>query len=83
MDAKYLWIMANYWNEVQNAEYGRLHRLRDFTTVTVRDIEGNTYQLLTDINAIRVVKHSMSDSDTADFEQHLYKTTRSGYARAA
>jgi hypothetical protein len=72
-DRTNLSILAYYWNAVEEARlYGRDRMLHAFRGVVVRDIDGNEYRLLTDIDKIHVVFASLSPEEQRDYNRAFY-----------
>ncbi len=72
LDARNSSIMGRYWNAVDKALAGDDGDLRRFARVTVYDVNGNTYQLLTDANAVRRMFDGMTSTDARDFDRVFY-----------
>ena len=73
LDAKNASLVGTYWNEVDNALRGKTAGLKQFQSIVIRDITGQSYQLLTDIDAIRFWLDSMTDTEQAEFWRTLYR----------
>lgn len=80
LDAKNASLVGNYWNEVDNALNGRPAGLAQYQSIAIRDIHGNIYRLLTDINAILAWLDSMTDAEQNEFWATLYLKGSTAYA---
>ncbi|MGO8948002.1 MAG: hypothetical protein ACLQUY_10135 [Ktedonobacterales bacterium] len=83
VDAKNASLLGRYWNAVDTALHGDARTLHSFAHTTIYDVNGNTYQLMTDVNAIYRFFDGMSDEDQADFWRNFYAGRTVIYAPAA
>jgi hypothetical protein len=68
VDGKNIRLLARYWNAVKKATYtGDDSDLSAFGALPIFDLYGNTYQLLTDVNALMLLLEGYEQS--GDFEQ--------------
>jgi hypothetical protein len=72
LDRKNASLMGEYWNAVDEALKGKGAALKQFATTIVYDVDGATYRLLTNVNAIRRFFDSLGDEDAADFARNFY-----------
>jgi hypothetical protein len=74
-------ILGRYWNAVDEARlYGQVKPLRAFQGVVVRDIDGNEYRLLTNIDKIHAVFERLSPQDRRDYDRAFYSRVTVGSA---
>jgi hypothetical protein len=52
-------LLGAYWNAVDRAKAGDVDALRPFEHLTIYDLNGNPYRLLTDINTIYSLEQAM------------------------
>lgn len=72
LDARNASLMGTYWNAVDSAFEGKVGLLQTFQLVTIRDIHGQVYHLLTDVNAIRTVLGRMTEAEQREFFATIY-----------
>jgi hypothetical protein len=66
-------ILGRYWNTVDTAKRDGVGVfLADFKGTVIRDIEGNEYHLMTDLDAIYAWDRSLSIQDQLDFDRAFY-----------
>jgi len=71
-DARNMSLMGEYWNAVKKAQNGGgTGDLRAMTRAEIRDVDGNRYRLLTDINAINEFFGDMTDEELEEFDRHF------------
>ena len=64
-------LLGAYWNAVDRAKAGEVDALRPFEHVTIYDLNGNPYRLLTDINTIYSLELAVvSTGGDAYFRRH-------------
>jgi hypothetical protein len=68
-DHKEIRTMSVYAQAVKEAKAGRPAALASFADVRVRDVFGNEYRLLTNINAYLRLEQIQGDMDPLDFFQ--------------
>lgn len=71
-DKRWASVMGLYWNAVYAAMQGNAGALTALTGVTVKDRNGNSYRLLTDINDILYVNDGMTRAELQAFNRTLY-----------
>lgn len=72
VDAKTASLLGTYWNAVDAALKGDDRDLRRFAGATIFTIDGESYRLLTNANAIRRWFDQLSDADERDFWRSFY-----------
>ncbi len=71
-DARNMSLMGEYWNAVKKAQNGgSTGDLRAMNRVEIRDVDGNRYRLLTDIDAINEFFGDMTDDELEEFDRHF------------
>jgi transposase-like protein len=73
LDDKTASLMGRYWNEVQQAMRGKPSDLASFN-ITITDVFGNRYQLMTDADALQ--KHYLTQGDPMAGVKKFYERKR-------
>jgi hypothetical protein len=83
VDAKTASLLGQHWNAIDAALKGDDRALRKFRHTTIQLLNGNTYRLMTDVNAIYRFFDSMSEGELSDFWRTFYTGRTVIYAPAA
>lgn len=76
LDNKNASIVGSYWNAAHNASMGDTKSLATFANLTVFDMHGNTYQLLTSVDDLVSILDQMSDADREEYERSFASDQR-------
>ncbi len=79
LDREHAALAGRYWHAVDQALLGRVADLQSFRSITISDIHGRTYHLLTDVNAIRVWLDRMSAPERRDWAATLHNDAGRGW----
>ncbi len=76
LDRKNASLIGRYWNATRVAYMGDTSALDGFTNLTVFDMNGNTYRLLTSVDDLISIFDQMSDADRDEYERSFASDQR-------
>lgn len=76
LDTKNASTVGSYWNAAHKASMGDTKNLATFSNLTVFDMNGNNYRLLTSVDDLISILDQMSDADREEYERSFASEQR-------